>query len=553
MERTDRSLKPSVLLAALALALLAPSPAALAAAAAPPRPSSNTVIRQAPPEICALLDVPEQRNRMDGLLFNLLWSCGREDELGGSADTDSAVAPGELLDDVQVNESLGEVGPSTTQSETSLTQSLATGTLCSAFNDSSEFYIGGGGITGFSRSVDVAQSWDDRGAVSGISYGDPSLVWRRADGRFYLATLESGGGLAVFVSDDDCLSFQHLATPSANGDDKELLAVDNNPASPRYGNLYLVWTDFGIGGDPIRASRSSDGGVSWSAPVTVSNGGVVQGAWPAVAPNGDVFVAWLRYANWPNGNITVQVSRSTDGGLSYVPVTSPLVNAVSPRDAVASQLCLRPALRGNIRYLASPQIAVDAAGALHIVYSYDPDGFNIGDVVDVFYRRSTDAGASWSPELRLNDVTANDQYFPTIQVGGSTVMATWYDRRMDPLNYLQSYYKRVSTDGGLTWAASQKVSDVPSPIYNDALLAHCYHGDYDQSLLTGTLKQVVQWADDRNLDNGHNDADVWSDAKASSSPVVISSAPAGAAAGLFLEPADTAAGGICRDRPRSRR
>jgi hypothetical protein len=490
------------------------------------RPAEQTVIRAAPPELCKLLDVPAKRQLMDGLLFNLLWSCGRQKELGvgpgqlksvaeESAEEegiDQIVAKAFTVTDVQVNNSAGESGASATQNETSLVQSPVTGTLCSSFNDSWHFYGSGGGFTGFARSTDGGRTWVDGGAVGAVSEGDPSLVWRRSDGNFYLATLQSGGSLALWVSTNDCQTFSFLSTPSTGGDDKEILAVDNNPASPNYGNLYLVWTDFGVAGSPIRATRSTDGGVTWWAPVTVSTGGVVQGAWPAVAPNGDVFVAWLQYTDFQNGPISINVSRSTNGGLSYAAVTSPLVNAVSPRHATASASCGRPALNGNIRYLASPQIAVDASGVLHVVYSYDSDGFNVGDVVNVYYRRSTNSGATWSTELRLNDdATQRDQYFPSIQVTGSTVMAGWYDRRLDASNLLQDYFKRVSTDGGVTWAPSVRVSDVSSPVRFDPGTAGCYHGDYDQSVVTVTNGEVVQWADDRNVLSGHNDADVWND------------------------------------------
>lgn len=490
------------------------------------RPAAQTVIRPASPELCRLLDVPVKRRLMDGLLFNLLWSCGRQNELGGRGVNGSSAAVKEAeeggiaqivasaftVGDVQVNSSVGESGSSATQSETSIVQSPVTGTLCSSYNDSWHFYGSGGGLTGFSRSTNGGATWVDGGPVGSTSMGDPSLVWRRADGHFYLATLDSGGGLAVWVSTNDCQTFSFLSTPTTGGDDKEILAVDNNPSSPNYGNLYLVWTDFGFAGSPIRATRSTDGGVTWWPPVTLSAGGVVQGAWPAVAPNGDVFVAWLQYTDFQNGPITINVSRSTNGGLSYAPVTSPLVNAVSPRHAAASAACGRPSLNGNIRYLASPQIAVDGSGVLHVVYSYDPDGFNVGDVVNVYYRRSTNSGATWSAEVRLNDdATQRDQYFPTIQVAGSTVMAGWYDRRLDASNLLQDYFKRISTDGGLTWAPSVRVSDVSSPIRLDPGLAACYHGDYDQSVVTVTNGEVVQWADDRNILSSHNDADVWSD------------------------------------------
>jgi hypothetical protein len=451
---------------------------------------------------------------MDGLLFNLLWSCGRQNELGGVKGVEDlglnlALGAG----DIQVNSSIGESGNNTTQSETSLAYNPVTNTLCSAFNDSWEFYSGGGGFTGFARSTNRGSTWQDRGAVGGASVGDPSLVWRRSDGNFYLATLESGGGLRLWISTDGCQTFAFRATPSTSGDDKEILAVDNNPASTNYGNLYLVWTDFGIAGAPIRASRSIDGGLNWSTPVAISptNQGAVQGAWPAVAPNGDVYVSWLRTQN---NIISIDVTRSTNGGLGYTQVTSPLVNVVSPRDATATNNCVNAqgvvynALNGNIRYQAFPQIAVDHNGALHVVYSYDPDGFNTGDVVNVYYRRSTDNGNTWSTELRLNDdATTRDQFSPTIQVSGSTVTTSWYDRRLDSNNLLLDYYRRTSTDGGVTWTASERITDVSSAVRLDPGTATCYHGDYDQS-----LAEVVHWSDDRNVLSAHNDADVWSDA-----------------------------------------
>ncbi len=508
MMRKVRFVNQRLGLALLALAL----PLVLAAAAGgqqsiAPEPSSKTAIVPASAQACALLDIPEKRFLMDGLLFNLLWSCGRQNELGFDSSTERSAPPAKVnAGDVQVNDSTGETG-SAVQNETSIVRNPVTGTLCSAFNDSWEYYSGGGGFTGFSRSTDNGATWTDGGAVGATSLGDPSLVWRAADGYFYLGTLASGGSLAVWVSTDDCQSFNFLSTPSTGSDDKELLAVDNNPASPYYGNLYLVWTDFGVSGIPIRATRSTDGGATWLTPVTISNGGTVQGAWPAVAPNGDVYVAWLRYASWPTGNVTVEVERSTNGGASYSPVTSPLSNAVSPRDASASSTCGRPALRGNIRYLASPQIAVSDDGALHVVYSYDPDGHNTGDVVDVFYRRSTNNGSSWAAELRLNDdATTRDQFFPTLAVEGSTVMTAWYDRRNDSGNTLVEYYKRISTDGGLTWSANETVSDTASPIVLDSGTAWCYHGDYDQSLIADDGSQVAQWGDDRN-----GTSDVWSD------------------------------------------
>jgi len=524
----SRSCSPerAPLLLFVTAALLLTATVALAQPQAPPgppdgvpKPAAPTVIKPAAPEICALLDNPAKRQIMDGLLFNLLWSCGRQNELGrGVAFENEGDEAGPSLatrlytvNDVQVNDPTGESGSNTTQNETSIAQNPETGTLCSSFNDSWEYYSGGGGFAGYARSTDGGASWTDGGAVNGRAYGDPSLAWRRADGNFYLAMLDSGGGLGIYVSTDDCQTFNFITTPSTGGDDKEILAIDNNPASPYYGNMYIVWTDFGAGG-AIRATRSTDGGVTWWSPVNLTGSGNYQGAWPAIGPNGDIYVAWLHWQSYPSGPIDVQVSRSTDGGLSYTGVTSPLTGAVNPRDASTTSSCGRPALKGPIRYLPSPQIAVGDDGTVHVVYSYDPDGYNTGDVVDVFYRRSLNNGASWQPEVRLNDdATTRDQYFPTIKTEGDTVMATWYDRRLDSANTLQDYYKRLSYDNGATWTSNIRVSDVSSPIYHDPGTAACYHGDYDQSLISVTNAEIPQWGDDRNTVSGHADPDVWVD------------------------------------------
>jgi len=164
-------------------------------------------------------------------------------------------------------------------------------------------------------------------AVGGNDAGDPSVIWRKVDGNFYFATLNFGGGLSVWKSTDDCQSFSFLSVPASGSDDKELLAVDNNPASPFYGRIYIVWTDFGAGG-PIASKFSTDGGTSWSSQITVGSG-IVQGAWPTVAPNGDVYVAWLRYESFPSGDIDIRVARSTNGGVSFTEVTTVLLSATS--------------------------------------------------------------------------------------------------------------------------------------------------------------------------------------------------------------------------------
>ncbi len=489
--------------------------------------SGPAKLDKAPADVCAQLDDPAKRPLMDGILFYLLRACGREHELGRVTNAPGFVRQGEGTTadvDVPVNDPSGDTGTSShTQSETSLSLNETTGTICSGYNDSWHYFANAEGFTGYSRSTDGGQTFTDQGALGAGSFGDPSIVWRKADETFYFAALTSGS-LGLWKSTDDCQSFTSVgAIHSGSSDDKELMAVDNSPTSPNYGRLYVVWTDFGTGGY-IYSTYSDNLGVTWSTAKKLSPTTSVQGAWPFVAPNGDVFAGWVKFGT---GTIDIEIARSTDGGDTWALVTNPASGKTQPQDNSATGSCGRAALEGNIRYLPSPQIVVDTAGVLHVVYSYDPDGSG-DDIVDVFYRLSTDSGATWSTEIRVNDdATTTDQFFPTMSVGAAgQVSIAWYDRRNDTTdNLLVDYYQRMSYDGGVTWdQPSVRLSDVSSPIYLDSGLATCYHGDYDTQIQTASYV-VAQWSDDRNIQDSHNDPDVFIDRVAISTDFLVTASP----------------------------
>jgi len=137
---------------------------------------------------CTLLDDLEARYLMGGMLeTRLLLACGREHELGGDFNRPEFIAPVSmpvLGPDVLVNDPTGDAGGvSHTQSETSIALNENTGTICSGYNDSYHGVVQGQGYTGFSRSTDGGATFTDGGALSSSSFGDPSLIWRRSDGK----------------------------------------------------------------------------------------------------------------------------------------------------------------------------------------------------------------------------------------------------------------------------------------------------------------------------------------------------------------------------------
>ena len=448
---------------------------------------------------------------MDGLLTALIHVCGRFDLLGEREPESAEAEQAPLVStDVRVNDVTGESG-SRGQNETALALNETTGTICSGFNDS---YSGGApdaSFTGFARSTDGGATFSDRGQLAApagqTTYGDPAIVWRKSDGKFYMAAIHSSLHTGFWRSNDDCMTFTWIGlTGSATGfDDKELLAVDNTPASPYYGRIYLAWTRFG-GPTTVQETHTSNGGTTWLSPPNILYGDFGAGAWPAVAPNGNAYIAWVVDFG---STVTQLIARSTDGGASWNTRSSPAEGVVSPRDAAASGTCGRPALNGNIRYLNGPQIAIGPDNVLHVVYGRDPDAQDAGDVADVYYRRSTDGAGTWGPEHRLNDdATTTDQFYPALSVGPTNVVSVgWYDRRDDASNLRIHYYATTSYDGGLTWRPNVKVSDVDSPV---VIESNCYHSDYDTHVQTAT-HIVRQWGDDRPDGSGGDNANVYAD------------------------------------------
>src|ERR1041384_6568181 len=84
-----------------------------------------------------------------------------------------------------------------------------------------------------------------------------------------------------------------------------------------------------------------------------------------------------------------------------------------------------------------------SGSVVHIVW------FDFRDVTrEIYYKRSTDDGLSWSSDTRLSDLTFDSEY-PSVTVNGQNVYVAWDDARNGAANI---YFKR-STDGGQTWGA----------------------------------------------------------------------------------------------------
>ncbi len=144
-----------------------------------------------------------------------------------------------------------------------------------------------------------------------------------------------------------------------------------------------------------------------------------------VAVSGDtIHIVWYDY-RWHSPEIYYK--RSIDGGITWGPdirLTFDLAHSEGPSVAVTNSL-------------------------VHVVWLDTRDGN-----LEIYYKRSQDAGMNWEPDFRLTYNNAYSEY-PSIAVSDSNVHVVWLDTRVG--NYV-IYYKR-STDGGFTWEQDTRLSD----------------------------------------------------------------------------------------------
>jgi Neuraminidase (sialidase) len=192
--------------------------------------------------------------------------------------------------------------------------------------------------------------------------------------------------------------------------------------------LYVVWTDGRNGSNDIYFRRSVDEGATWEPEVRLDTD--VAGAAHSYAPRivcqgARVHVVWQ---DLRNGSADVYYRGSSDYGVTWTPAEIRL-----DTDAAGSA--------------TSEAYDLAADGTLVCVAWSDTRNGS----TDIYFRRSTDGGATWSvSDVRLDTGTAagaSESGAPRIHVSGLRVLCTWEDRR----NPRHDIFTKRSTDGGNTW------------------------------------------------------------------------------------------------------
>jgi hypothetical protein len=324
-------------------------------------------------------------------------------------------------------------------------------------------------------SMDGGKTWKTIPVVDpkGLTQGDDA-VYFGVDGSAYHVHLSFVGirfarptraesGILIEASRDAGLNWNE-SVPVINHtntvtpfEDKPGIVVDNAPGSSNRGNVYIAWTRFDAYGtsDPdchtqIYFSRSTDGGKTFSMPLRISDTGgdcldsdnTVEGAVPAIGPEGEVYVVWA-------GPLGLVFKKSLDGGLTFGKdkVMGPMPGGWDFAVEVLD--------RAN----GMPVTGVDLSNGLNkgTLYVNWIDARN-GDP-DVFVASSHDGGETWSAPVRVNDDPLKNgkvQFFTWMSVDpiDGSVNLIFYDRR-DTEGAQTKLTLARSVDGGKTFVNYQ--------------------------------------------------------------------------------------------------
>jgi len=196
-------------------------------------------------------------------------------------------------------------------------------------------------------------------------------------------------------------TFINPTTSPSTLNDKEWIAVDSTVSSPFRDRVYVTWTRFIFNAhngnyvqSPISLAYSTDGGTTFSAPQLISaNVLYSQGSRPVVGPDGTLYVFW-NGATRLAALDSIWMVKSTDGGVTWSkPVAVSQVVDIIPVADTAFRVNSYPAAaaapNGDL-YVTWSSLMSDTGGGLC------PAVTNSGCHAAALYSKSTDGGASWS-------------------------------------------------------------------------------------------------------------------------------------------------------------
>src|SRR4030095_5186216 len=219
-------------------------------------------------------------DRMEGLKWGrIMIACGESPGGSGAPGTSLAKLAQKLLPvplaygaaDVDLVTG-AETSPHVIQSETFSTANPDNpDEICVAFNDSRGAEVNQ--FSGLSCSTDGGMTFTRVTNASGQgpfanTFGDPVVLYNKPTQMWFTVWLDGNGSCTLggykSTTPEDPNSWTHFCVHSSGFDDRESGWADNNPSSPHFGNMYVSWNDFNVGGGALQVRVSTDNVNTWT-------------------------------------------------------------------------------------------------------------------------------------------------------------------------------------------------------------------------------------------------------------------------------------------------
>ena len=198
--------------------------------------------------------------------------------------------------------------------------------------------------------------------------------------------------------------------------------------------IHVVWQDDSSGATEIYYRQSADGGATWSSVKRLTWTSGISDR-PALAAGSSASVHLVWQDDTP-GNQEIYHKRTTDGGTTWGAIK---------RLTWSSGDCW------------TPDITQGSGNSMHLVWSCTASSWD-----SIFYKKSLDGGGSWSTAKRLNWNETWDNSPLVVVDSKSTIHLIW---RQDYAHDEADIFYRKSTDGGATWSyATDLTHSYPAPL-----------------------------------------------------------------------------------------
>jgi hypothetical protein len=213
-------------------------------------------------------------------------------------------------------------------------------------------------------------------------------------------------------------------------------------------SLHLIWPDDRHGTWEIFHKRSADGGDTWGPDERLTPGADLFRLGTAISGT-TLHVVWGSKAAivpTPAGKHTwgeIYYLRSSDDGKTWQPIarlTEP------PKSA------MRPAIAADGNFV-------------HLAWFDRRDSKDVWDW-EVYYKRSTDGGVTWGPDVRMTNTPTHTRHPQIVATPGGRVCLIWEDGQVfDGKKWGgdAALYAAVSDDNGRTWRPARRITAVNAP------------------------------------------------------------------------------------------